>query len=286
MSFPVRQLSREELPALLKEIPDCPERLFVRGHVPSAHYTMLCVVGSRTATSYGRRACATLIEGLARYPVAIISGMALGMDAEALQCALRVGLPAVAVLPSSVEDASIYPRTNYELAQTILARGGTLLSEYAAPYKPHQYSFAARDRIMAGLSKATLLIEAREKSGTLITARLAMEYNREVLAVPHELGKETGAGVNRLLREGATLVRTSEDILEALGIRKEGPAQTALPTDLTPAEAKILAALSEALERDELIVRSRLTVQETNVALTSLLIRGLITERLGKVERC
>jgi DNA processing protein len=137
---------------------------------------------------------------------------------------------------------------------------------------------------MAGMSKAALIIEAGEKSGTLITARLALDYNREVLCVPHELGRESGEGVNRMIREGATLVRSSEDILQALGISAE-PTQAALPTDLTDTEAKILETLTEALVKDEIIERAEVSAQDASIALSSLLIRGLINERLGKIER-
>ncbi len=284
MAFPIRQLTKKEFPPLLKEIPDPPPVLFIRGEMPPQSYTYLCVVGSRATTPYGRRTCAALVGGLSRLPVAIISGLALGIDAEAHKTALDVGLPTVAVLPSSCDDRSLYPAGNKALAQRILARGGALISERASPWKAHIHDFAARNRIMAGLSKVTLIVEAGEKSGTLITARLALDYNREVLAVPHELGRESGRGVNQLLREGATLVRNSQDIAEALGF-KEKPTQQALPTDLTRPETKILQALESAMEKDELIECAALSAQEANIALSSLLIRGLITERLGKIER-
>jgi DNA processing protein len=285
MQFPIRQLSRDEFPELLKEIADAPKKLFLRGALPPPDRAPLCVVGSRATTPYGRRVCQSLIAGLARYPVAIISGLALGIDAEAHKTAVDVGLPTVAVLPSSIDDATMYPRSNKALAQRILARSGALVSEYPAPYKANPaYTFAARNRIMAGMSKAALIIEAGEKSGTLITARLALDYNREVLAVPHELGRETGAGANRLIREGATLVRNSEDILQALGISAE-PTQAALPTDLTDIESRILETLTEALVKDEIIERAGLSAQDASVALSSLLIRGLVSERLGKIER-
>ena len=284
MAFPIRQLQFSEFPSLLKEIPDAPKRLFVRGELPSSELVMLCVVGSRATTPYGRRMCQSLISGLARSPVAIISGMALGIDTEAHKTALDVGLPTVAVLPSSCDDKSLYPSSNKALAQRILARGGALLSENVAPFKAMMHSFSQRNRIMSGISRATLIIEAGEKSGTLITARLALDYNREVLCVPHELGRESGAGANRLIREGATLVRNSADILEALGLAHE-PLQTTLPTDLSESEAKILEVLTESLVKDEIIERSELDAQEISIALTSLLIRGLINERLGKIER-
>ncbi|HVZ76155.1 MAG TPA: DNA-processing protein DprA [Candidatus Paceibacterota bacterium] len=285
MTFPLRQLPRDEFPELLEEIPGKPKTLYIRGTLPPRDSLLLCMVGSRATTPYGRRMCQSLVAGLARYPVAIVSGMALGIDSEAHKAALDVGLSTIAVLPSSADDASLYPSSNKALAQRILVQGGALISEYKTPFKAAQYSFAQRNRVMAGMSKATLIIEAGEKSGTLITSRLALDFNREVLCVPHELGRETGEGANRLIREGATLVRDSNDILEALGIKPEGPTQALLPTDLTETEAKILKALSEALVRDEVIEAAELSAQDANIALSSLLIRGLITERLGKIER-
>ena len=286
MAFLIRQLLSKDFPPLLKEIPDKPKVLYIRGEMPPKECSLLCVVGSRATSIYGRRVCQQLIAGLAGYPVAIVSGMALGLDSEAHKTAMDVGLPTIAVLPSSLDDESIYPKTNLGLAQRILARGGALISENKAPFKAMIHSFPERNRISAGMCTASLIIEAGEKSGTLITARLALDYNREVLAVPHELGRETGAGVNRLIREGATLVRTSDDLLQALGIKpSDKPTQPVLPTDLTEVEMKILHALTEALVRDELIELSQLEAQAANVALSSLLIRGLIAERLGKIER-
>lgn len=282
----IRQLPPRDFPALLREIPDCPKSLYLRGDLPPKDHRYLCVVGSRATSLYGRRVCQQLIAGLAGYPVAIVSGMALGIDSEAHKAALDAGLPTVAVLPSSCDDSSIYPSTNRPLAERILSQGGALLSESKGPHKAMIHDFPRRNRISAGMSHAALIIEAGEKSGTLITARLALDYNREVLAVPHELGKETGAGVNRLIREGATLVRSADDLLQALGIKPlERPTQQALPSDLTEAEAAVLHALTEPLVRDELIVCAELSAQDANIALSSLLLRGLIVERLGKIER-
>jgi DNA processing protein len=229
---------------------------------------------------------AQIIAGLASYPVAIVSGLALGIDGEALKAALDVGLPAVAILPSSCDEASIYPKTNLPLAQRILARGGCLISEYQDAHKAALYDFPKRDRLMAGMSKATLVTEAGEKSGTLITARLALDYNREILGIPHELGRESGMGVNWLIREGATLVRNADDVLQALGIKPlDNPKQLVFPTDLSAPELAVLEALSSPSERDTLIESSGLSTQDANIALSSLLLRGLIIERLGKVER-
>lgn len=288
MAWTIRQLDPEDFPPLLAELPerDQPAHLYIRGALPGPDTIYLCVVGSRATSVYGRRVTQQLIAGLAKYPIAIVSGMALGIDGEAHKAALDVGLPTVAVLPSSLDDASIYPATNKALAHRILARGGALISEYNKPHKAMLHDFAKRNRIAAGMSMATLIVEAGEKSGTLITARLALDYNREVLCVPHELGKETGAGVNRLIREGATLVRTSDDILQALGFKPlDTPTQASLPTDLTHPEAAVLEALTEATEKDTLIEAAGLSAQDANIALSSLLLRGLIIERLGKIER-
>lgn len=286
MLFPQRAIGPDAFPALLREIPDAPKLLYIRGVLPPPETELLAVVGSRACTPYGRRMVHTLVQGLARSPVAIVSGLALGIDAEAHKAALDAGLPTIAVLPSSADEASIYPRNNVSLAQHILQKGGALLSENKSPFKPALYSFPQRNRIMAGMCKAILIVEAGEKSGTLITARLALDYNHEVLAIPHELGRESGAGVNRLIREGATLVRSADDIREALGLTT--PTTTGeinFPEDLNKIELHILKTLSQPLERDELITQTGYSAQDINIALSSLHIRGLITERLGKIEK-
>ena len=264
-----------------------PAHLSIRGTLPGPEYTYLCIVGSRRTTQYGSRILSQLIAGLARYPVAIVSGLAWGTDANAHKIALEVGLPTIAVMPSGLNDDVMYPTMNRPLAKQILKSGGALISENPASFKAMLHSFAQRNRIAAGMSKAALIVEAGEKSGTLITARLALDYNREVLVVPHELGHATGLGCNTLIHEGATLIRNSDDILEALGLKLHEPTQQALPTDLTSAEAAILEALEleGAMVRDELIEMAELSAQEANIALSSLQIRGLVTERLGKIER-
>lgn len=284
MTFPQRQLLPTDFPALLREIPDVPTALYIRGTMPPPDHLFLCVVGSRTTSAYGRGICASLIAGLAPYPITIVSGMALGIDAEAHKAALSAGLPTVAILPSSLDQQSLYPATNRLLAERILKEGGALISEYGTPHKAMMYDFPKRNRIVAGISHAALIIEASEKSGTLITARLALDYNREVLAVPHELNTKTGEGVNRLIREGATLIRSADDIVQALGIKQ--PDQAILPVDLTALETKVLETLNEPLEREELIEASSLDIHDLAIALSSLSIRGLIIERFGKIERC
>ncbi len=286
MNYPLRQLHPKNFPPLLREIPDAPTSLYIKGVLPPEDTIYLCVVGSRASSPYGRRQTTKLIAGLRGYPIAIVSGMAIGIDSEAHKAALEVGVPTIAVLPSGLNEEVVYPAQNRRLSEEILKNGGALISENEPSFKAALYSFAQRNRIAAGMSTAVLIVEAGEKSGTLITARLALSYNREVLAIPHELGRDTGAGVNTLIREGATLVRNSEDILEALGFKvEEKSEQQQLPSDLRDTERSIMENLSEAKTRDDLIDELGLSAQEANIALSSLLIRGLIVERLGKIER-
>lgn len=274
----------DDFPPALREIPDAPKRLYIRGNWPSSDYALLAVVGSRRYSAYGKHICERLIGELASYKVAIVSGLALGIDSIAHEAALASRLPTIAVLPSGLSDKSIYPAQHQPLAQKILSAGGALVSEYEPEARPALYTFPARNRIMAGVSQATLLIEAAERSGTLITARLALDYNREVLAVPHPLQSETGAGGNLYIRLGATLVRSGTDILEALGIAANLIEKPIAP-DLVGDEKEVYDALSESCDRGELSLRCGMSQQRINVALSLLLIKGIVRETLGKIAR-
>jgi len=287
MLFSARPLTPNNFPEMLAEIPDAPKRLFIRGELPlPQEYAYVCFVGSRAPSPYGRRVCASLIAGLAGSPVCIVSGLALGIDADAHTAALATGLKTIAVLPSAADDATIYPATNRSLATRILQAGGALVSEYEEGFRAAQWTFPARNRIMAGLSHATVIIEAGEKSGTLITARLALDYNREVLCVPHPIGTENGAGGNRLIREGAILIRDARDILDTLGLTRDASSvNTELPADLTDNERVLILALNAPMPRDEIMLRANLPTRDANIALSSLAIRGLIVERMGTVAR-
>ncbi len=216
----IRELARDAFPPELLEIPEPPERLYARGAWPKEETKYLAVVGSRALTPYGRFACEHLITGLKGYPVSIVSGLALGADACAHQAALDAGLHTIAVLGSGCDDASIYPRAHAGLAKDILKSGGLILSEQPAGYKAQPYDFPKRNRIVVGLSHAVLVIEAGEKSGTLITARLASEYNRDLLCVPHRIGDPNSIGSHLFLRLGAAHIAAPEHILEVLGLQK------------------------------------------------------------------
>jgi len=285
MHPPMRQIGTHEFPALLREIPDAPKSLYIQGSLPDEDLICLSVIGSRRMSAYGKRVCEQLIEGLAGYPIAIVSGLALGLDSVAHESALKASLPTIAVLPSGLGESVIYPATHRPLAKRILESGGALISEYGASEKPREWSFAARNRIVAGLSRATLVIEAAERSGTSITTRLALDYNRDVLAVPHPIGSESGLGTNSLIRSGATLIRSTKDILEALGLEQNHATDTYILNDLGEDEKILYHALTQSLERSDLFDRTGLPAQRVNVALSMLIIKGIVREEMGKIVR-
>ena len=201
----------------LNEIPEPPETLWVRGTLPANETKKLVVVGSRALTLYGESVCEKLIQGLSGYPITIVSGLALGTDACAHRAALAAGLHTIAIPGSGLNDKVIAPQTNLGLAKEILLAGGALLSEHEPDTTARPQYFPSRNRIMVGMADAVLVIEAGERSGTLITARLASEYNRNLMCVPHRIGDTNSEGSHMFIRLGAELITSSEDILETLG---------------------------------------------------------------------
>ena len=279
---------REQFPALLREIPDPPRQLWLRGNMDVVQDTsarFLCVVGSRKATDYGTLACEHIIEGLRGYNIIVVSGLALGIDSVAHRAALKAGLRTIAVPGSGLDWDNIYPPTHTGLARSIIEHGGALLSIFSPPHSPRSYDFPKRNRVMAGMSHAVLVVEAEEKSGSLITARLATDYNRDVGVVPGSIFSRNTAGPHMLTRLGATPVRGSADVLDMLGIDVPTPfsenihstrISRALYEALTPHEKIIFKLLDTPLSRHELIEKSGLTTSEVAVAVSSLELRKYI----------
>lgn len=268
----------------LQEIPKPPSALFERGSWPSSDTKLLAVVGSRALTGYGREACEKLIAGLAGYPISIVSGLALGADSCAHKAALAVGLHTIAVPGSGLDDSVLYPRSNAGLAKEILDAGGLLLSEHPNNHRARPEDFPSRNRIMVGLAHAVLVIEAGPQSGTLITARLTHEYNRDLLCVPHRIGDPHGFGSHLFLRLGATLVAEPLHILEMLSIDPRAK-ETETEISLTADEQKVYDALVEPLPRDELIRRLGLSTPDTLTLLVTLELKGVIAEEFGAWRR-
>ncbi|HEY0010823.1 MAG TPA: DNA-processing protein DprA [Candidatus Paceibacterota bacterium] len=280
----IRKLMRYEFPPPLLEIPRAPERLWLRGSLPPPGTKLLAVVGSRALTRYGREACEYLIQGLAGYPISIVSGLALGADACAHRVALAAGLHTIAVPGSGLDDSVIGPRANAGLAHDILAAGGALLSEQKPDHLGRREDFPARNRIMVGLSDAVLVIEAGEKSGTLITARLAADYNRELLCVPHRIGDPHSAASHTFIRLGAALAAEPNHLLEALGIPPRTHEAAAL-VHLSEDEQALYDLLKEPLTRDELIRQFPLPPHETLALAGTLELKGILQEEFGKWRR-
>ena len=284
------------LPLLLREIPRPPNRLYYRGDflslVSERHEEnspkFLCVVGSRHPTNYGQTACEHLIAGLAGHNIVIVSGLAFGIDSIAHRAALKAGLKTIAVPGSGLDWNENYPKNHFGLAQEIIENDGALVSPFAPQFKAAYYSFPERNRIMAGLSHATLVVEAREKSGTLITSKLATEYNRDVGAVPGSIFSENSFGSHMLIHLGAMPICNTDDLLQLLGIKTENKQLDFLSKNLDEKnldknERLIAKILKSPLTLDELVEHSGLSMQEINIALSGLEIMKLVTIRGGIV---
>lgn len=266
----------------LGEIPEPPEYLWYRGTLPSVNKKFVTIVGSRRMSTYGKDVVHHLVQGLKDYPVVVVSGLALGIDGEVHKAALRYGVPTIAFPGSGLDDAALYPRAHAWLAKEILDSGGALFSEFDPDLKGQIHFFPKRNRIMVGVSDAVVIVEAGQKSGTLITARLAVDYGRELLVVPHSVFSEGGEGGHIFMKLGAAPARSASDILEAVGIVEEKSVET---LSLTSEEEEVLALLAEPRPRDDLIRELCLPTGEANVLLAQMEIRGLVAESLGNIRK-
>lgn len=285
----MRILHQDEFPPQLLEIPQIPDHLYIKGELPPpTDYIYVSVVGSRKHTSYGKDACEKIIRGLKGYPFVIVSGLALGIDSIAHKTALEVGLLTIAIPGSGLDDKVLYPSSNRGLADMILKKGGCLLSEFEPDFRATLWSFPKRNRIVAGISRAVIVIEAPEKSGALITVRMAVDYNRDVFAVPGSIFSDTSKGTNKFIKLGATPLTCAEDILNAFGlIDPLIPTQQTFEEleDASPEEKKLLSLLDQPLSRDELIAKSGISAPSANAIISLLEIKGLVSENLGKIRK-
>lgn len=283
----IRKIKPEEIPPQLLEIPQPPKTLYIKGILPSLDNIFLAIVGSRNNTSYGKDVCQKLIRGLGKYKIVIVSGLATGIDTIAHKTAIEVGLKTIAFPGSGLNESVLYPKSNIELSKEIIKNGGCLISEFEPNFISTLYSFPQRNRLMAGISKAVLVIEAEEKSGTLITARMALDYNRDVLAVPGSTLSQNSKGTNWLIRQGATPITCSEDILEALGfnVEKEEMSEEEKYKDCSKEEIDVLNLLREPMERDELVRLLGIETSKANALLSIMEIKDLIKEELGEIRK-
>ncbi len=271
-------LNEPYYPKLLAEIADPPHTLFVRGQLPADNIPAVAIVGTRRHTTYAKQITGDIARPLATQGIVIVSGLALGIDGIAHSETLSVGGTTVAVLGSGINSQHIYPASHRHLAERIIDAGGAIISEYPPEFLPTQYSFPARNRIIAGLTLGTVVIEAPAQSGSLITARCALDYNREVFAIPHPITSLAGIGNNNLLKMGAHLVTEAVDITDALNLLnlKQTDANKK-PVMASEAESAIWAVLSrEPKHVNNIIKESDLDSPIVNSTLVLMEMKGLI----------
>jgi DNA processing protein len=280
----IRWVGRSDpgFPPALRAIFDPPPGLFLRGDAAPdvLDRPAVAVVGARACSAYGTHVARTFGRELGAAGLLVVSGMARGVDGEAHRGALEAGGATVAVLGCGVDRD--YPAAHAELARRI-CRDGLVVSEYPPGVEPAPWRFPARNRIVAGLAQATVVIEARERSGALITADLALEEGREVFAVPGEITSALSAGTNALLRLGATAATSAADVLEAFGLSPPDPAGP----ELSAAAATVLGRLRDAsVSADELVRGLGLEAGSVSAALAELELYGLLTETSGIYRAC
>lgn len=285
MSEHIQKILPSDFPQSLNEIPEPPKQIYIKGNLPNpTQYYYLAVVGSRKYTAYGREAAERIVSGLTGYPICIVSGLAVGIDGIAHRAALDAKLPTVAIPGSGLDSSVLYPRAHKNLARDIVESGSALLSEYEPMLRAAPWTFPQRNRLMAGLSQSVLIIEAEEQSGTLITARLALDYNKNVFTIPGSIFSATSKGTNKLIKQGATPVTNATELLEELGFIEQQIGVLDL-TLYTPEEQSIIVLLDEPLTREEILSLSPLSSSQTLSTLTILEIKGLVREKMGKIER-
>ena len=261
-------------PVLLKEITDPPKVLYFAGKLPEANQTLISIVGTRKATSRGKFAARKIAGDLAKRGITIVSGLAIGIDTAAHEGCLWGGGKTIAVLGNGLDK--IYPAQNENLAKKIIETGGAVVSEYPEGTPPYPSQFLARNRIVSGLAAATVIIEAPLKSGALVTARLAAEQGRETMVVPGEPFDFNYRGSHKLLRDGARLVSSAEDILEDLQFDGENSDNYRL----TEEERRIMETIraNQPAKTERIIEINKMDAADANKNLTLLMVKGLIKE--------
>jgi len=284
MEYEIEQIdkSMSGFPAQLEPLKGGPEELYIRGDATAlTKEPIIAVVGTRKVTPYGRTVVRQMVSTWARAGVTVVSGLALGTDALAHEATLDAGGTTVAVLGSGVDDANISPRTNFLLGQRILEQGGAIISEYEPGMPAQAYHFPARNRIVAGLAQALVVIEGSMKSGTLITAKFMLEFGRDVFALPGPITVETSRGPNWLISQGAHPLLRPEDLLEYLGI-DEARASCAATGFSESAELLLKQLKSAPGTADDLAEKLKLDTATVLTAISELELSGAII-RAGDV---
>lgn len=292
----------------LLEIKDTPAQLYIEGNAELLNkedYKILCIVGSRKNTSYGRDVVEYITREISNEKIIILSGLALGIDGIAHKEALRNNLPTIAIPGSGLSRDIIHPQTNSKLADEIVANNGLLISEYENEFKATIWSFPKRNRIEAALADAVIVVESEAKSGTQITARLALEYNKNIGIIPGSIFAPTAVGTINLWHEGATPIAKREHILDILNIKyedntfengnlfekdgnikvKDNNLEKVNLNNLNDHEKIVMNLINEPKAKDKIIADSGLEFTEALVALIMLEGKGYVKEEFGEIRR-
>lgn len=276
-------IENPEYPKLLKEIPFPPEKIYYKGNWNASIFeNCLAVVGSRRMTAYGKQITTKLVSEISSAGVTIVSGFMYGIDATAHKAAVDAGSRTIAVMPCGID--MIHPQYQESLYNEILENNGLVISELEGSFPPVIWTYPKRNRIVAGLSKATMVVEAGKKSGSLITAGLAKSYKRRLMVVPGTLTSLNSQGILQLIKEGADIVTNSEDVLASYDtIRFESPKVLSRLSSLNSFEQAVLEELQrEPMKVDDISRFIKKSVAEIGTMLSLMQLRGLLLEEGGK----
>jgi len=284
METKIIKIEDADYPEELKKIKDAPKILYYKGILPTADEKLFAIVGTRHPTPYGQQTALKLSGELCKAGLSIVSGMAPGIDTFSHRAVVEKRKRTIAVLGTGLDERSIYPQINLDLSRKILEYGGCLISELPEGASGSKFSFPRRNRIVSGLSLGVLVVEAKEKSGSLITADLAKKQNKKLFAVPGSIYSLNSSGPNKLIKNGANLVENSQDILQELGILNLQKIKKDAIEGKNNEESLILQALSEqSLNIDKIIEKTKLNAPKVATTLAVMEISGKIRNLGGNV---
>lgn len=279
--FPIIAIPKddERYPDLLRRIADPPDVLYCRGNIALLHSFCLAIVGTRKMSEYGAKAAADIAGNVALSGMTVVSGLALGIDAVAHRATLDAAGSTIAVLGSGIDDANVGPPSNRPLARRILEHGGCIVSEYPAGMSAHPGTFPRRNRIISGISHGVLVVEAARQSGSLITARCALEQDRDVFAIPGSIYWPTSAGTNWLIAQGARPIASATDIRDHYQLRQETLPTIAVSTD-DSLQAGILAMVRTEgpMHIDAIVAAAHAEPARVMTAVAFLVLRGSLAQ--------
>jgi DNA processing protein len=270
------KIEDEIYPQELKKIKDAPKVLYYRGILPGPNEKCIAIVGTRRCSPYGQQVALKISGELADAGITIISGLAPGIDTFSHRAVVEKKKRTIAILGTGLDEKSIYPQTNLDLSRTIIECGGCLISELPEETSGSKFSFPRRNRIISGLSLAVLVIEAKEKSGSLITAEYAIKQNKKLFAVPGQIYSLNSAGPNGLIKKGAKLITGSADVLNELGMQSFTAAQDKFSAENLKEKLIIDALKDEPLNVDKIIEKTKLGASVVATTLALMEISGKI----------